>query len=217
MEKTRPLSLADFQHESPLDDTATYSHRDPNSLSESGQTARQLREARDRFAKKIPVEGNKLCYSADRSAVLDVYRQALASIDAQNHTLILSEATLKVKVILGIRKAAPHDVVFTTGGVLLKPLEPQYAEPRIQSRDDTNGYRATWRLIAWRKEGWPTDYPKAAVDRELQILKVFPNRGEGEAESWRRITKWNDEDWGDEVNANPAPGDQQESNDQNVD
>ncbi|KAH7356121.1 hypothetical protein BKA66DRAFT_403240, partial [Pyrenochaeta sp. MPI-SDFR-AT-0127] len=165
-QKLRGLGLDDFQYQGPLQDYALSSHRDSTAVTDSEKTAYMLLEARDRFSKGIPIDGNHLCYSVDRAAVLDVYCEALEKINRENHRLVLFETTLKVKTILGLRSAEPHDIAFACGGMLLKPIEPQYAEPRIEFDDDQEGYRMAWRLKAWRKEGWPDKYPIEAVIRE---------------------------------------------------
>ncbi|CAO2655025.1 Nn.00g117580.m01.CDS01 [Neocucurbitaria sp. VM-36] len=199
IEVLRCLNLDDFQYEVTLDDAAL---PDPKDLTESQRTARQLRSARDRFAITIPVGGNELCFSVDRAAVLDIYQQAIEKIGPTNHKQIVFEANHKIKTILGLRKAEAHDVVFTSGGMLLKPLEPQYAEPRIEYGDDQEGYRAAWRLKAWRKEGWPNVYPKVAIERERRVEKLPLTGGQGDVELLRRMLKWDEKDWGDEVDAN---------------
>lgn len=83
--------------------------------------------------------------------------------------------------------------MFSSAGQVLAPLEPQYANPRIE--DDAHGYRMQWRLDAWRREGWPGRYPREAVQRErrggerlvgegglgvLEMRRRFLGRGDGE-------------------------------------
>ncbi|KAJ4368435.1 hypothetical protein N0V83_006792 [Neocucurbitaria cava] len=153
IKELRTLALNDFQYNGPLEEPAQAPQ------TEAQKAAQHLRSARDRFALKIPITGNTLCYTVDRAAVLTLYTQALTLITSSNPTQLSSEVTLKVTTILGLRSAHPLDVVFTSAGMLLPPLEPQYAEPRIEYADDEYGYRAAWRLKAWRKEGWPGCIP----------------------------------------------------------
>jgi hypothetical protein len=132
-------------------------------------TANCLRETRQRFAKKLPEDEDERKYAAlDRQNVLAVYTQALDKLHSipDKHIQIAAECTRKVRVILGIISADPADPVFTTNGQLLAPLEPQYANPRLEARDDPECYRAQWRLNRWRKEGWPHRYPTEAIRRE---------------------------------------------------
>ncbi|KAF1846448.1 uncharacterized protein K460DRAFT_406651 [Cucurbitaria berberidis CBS 394.84] len=139
IERIRNLKLSEFYCERPTDEVAGDSHQGQTDSAESEKTAWQLRKSRDRFAMKIPIGGNDICFLVDRAAVLDIYAQAIATVGPKNHKQINFEATLKIKTILGIRQAEPHDVVFASGGMFLTPLEPQYAEPRIEFGDDEGG------------------------------------------------------------------------------
>jgi hypothetical protein len=132
------------------------------------ETALTISHTRRRFAQGVPDDGKDDCAPLDRRAVLDIYAQALAKISEfpNKHTQIAAECTRKVRVVLALIDPKPCDPVFTTAGQLLKPLEPQYARPRILAVDDQYGYRAQWRLDAWRREGWPDRYPGQAVSRE---------------------------------------------------
>lgn len=195
------LSIHDFQYQGLLDDKVSSSHSSTKQVTASEKTALKLREARDRLAKGIPIGGNKLCCTTDRAAALHVYYEALNTINSTNHETVLFEATLKVETILGILKADPHDVVFSQSAMLLNPLEPQYAEPRIKYNNDKNGYRAAWRLKAWRKAGWPGAYPGRAIRGERKIEKLPRGGGRGDIELRKKMEDWAKEDWGDEVDA----------------
>jgi hypothetical protein len=132
-------------------------------------TAISLHETRHRFNKKPPeTHENRQNQALDRQNVNNVYNQALDKLGEipEKHMQIAAECTRKVHVILGIISADPSDPVFTTSGQLLKPLEPQYANPRLEAIDDPQCYRAQWRLNQWRKEGWPDKYPAEAIRRE---------------------------------------------------
>lgn len=108
----------------------------------------------------------------DRRAVIDIYDQALDALSKSpwKHNQTGAECTYKTRVVLGITKADPEDSVFETSGQLLKPIDPQYAEPRIERTGDENGYRAQWRLDAWRREGWPEVYPANAIRKEAEEM-----------------------------------------------
>jgi hypothetical protein len=132
-------------------------------------TANSIRETRRRFNEEVPEGDEERKYAAlDRQNVLDVYGQALDKLGEipNKHIQIAAECTRKVRVILGVITADPADPVFTRSGQLLRPLEPQYANPRLEARDDPECYRAQWRLNHWRKEGWPDKHPAEAIRRE---------------------------------------------------
>jgi hypothetical protein len=120
------------------------------------------------FAQGTHEDGKGDCAPLDRRAVLDIYAQALEKLGTlqAKHEQIAAECTRKVGVVLGMINPKPCDPVFTTSGQLLKPLQPQYAHPRIWTKEDDYGYRAQWRLETWRREGWPEKYPDQAVSRE---------------------------------------------------
>lgn len=145
--------------------------------------------ARNSFAATIPVKGNEICYGPDRAAVLRVYQQALEKLTATNHKQVRAEVSVKIKTILCLRDAEPEDIVFTSKGMVLSPLEPQYAEPRIDFMNDQLGYTATKRLNKWRREGWPDKFPKQAIAIDRQLCE-----DEIEEEQW----DWENEDWDDE-------------------
>ncbi|KAF1919881.1 hypothetical protein BDU57DRAFT_570017 [Ampelomyces quisqualis] len=141
----------------------------------SEKTAFTIRETRLRFARGTPDHGGDHCTALDRRTVLDIYAQALGQLSSapEKHIQIAAECTRKVRVVLSLITADPDDIVFLTAGQLLSPLEPQYANPRIERGDDQYGYRAQWRLHAWRREGWPGKYPGKAIEREMKT------KGEG--------------------------------------
>jgi hypothetical protein len=159
-------------------------------------TANSLRETRHRFAQKVPSGDDEQKHAAlDRQNVLAVYTQALAQLHSipNKHIQIAAECTRKVRVILGIVSADPPDPVFTTNGQLLAPLEPQYANPRLEARDDPECYRAQWRLNRWRKEGWPHRYPTEAVRREEMVKgEKLVGRGRMSTEMLRRRSQMED-------------------------
>ena len=197
----RKLRLSDFQSPEILNPTAQFHHTKSTLVSDSSRTADRLRSSRDRFAAGVPLGGNRLCYNVDRAATLAIYREVLSKVKASNHRQIQSEANVKIQTVLGIRKAEADDIVFAVGGMLLSPLEPQYAEPRIEYADDPYGHKAVWRLKAWRKAGWPNVYPSVAVENEK---KVVGKGNRGSAVFLQRIGVWDDMNWGEQVDANPG-------------
>ncbi|KAH7395359.1 hypothetical protein DE146DRAFT_598640, partial [Phaeosphaeria sp. MPI-PUGE-AT-0046c] len=106
----------------------------------------------------------------DRRTVIDIYDQALAALSRapSKYDQIVAECTSKTRVVLGIITAEPEDPIFMMPGQLLKPLDPQYAKLRIERGDDEYGYRAQYRLTAWRKDGWPEMYPVNAIRKETE-------------------------------------------------
>ncbi|OAL54581.1 hypothetical protein IQ07DRAFT_596080 [Pyrenochaeta sp. DS3sAY3a] len=184
----RRLTHGDF-HENLASDNAEVS---PVPAEKERQTPQEIRSnllsARNSFAATIPVEGNEICYGPDRAAVLRVYQQGLEKITAANHKQVKAEVSLKVKTILCLREAEPEDVVFASKGMVLEPLEPQYAEPRIDFMYDQSGYTATKRLNRWRREGWPEVFPRQAiaVDRQLSEEQI-----EEEQSDWKNVD-WDD-------------------------
>jgi hypothetical protein len=141
-------------------------HNHKSNLAEA--TSLKIRETRRLFAQGTPEDGKADCAPLDRRAVLDIYAQALEKLGTlpHKHEQIAAECARKVGVVLGMINPKPCDPVFTTSGQLLKPLQPQYAHPRIWTKEDEYGYRAQWRLEAWRREGWPEKYPGQAVSCE---------------------------------------------------
>ncbi len=205
----RSLRISDFESTEIIEPITDVIHSNTHFISESAQTAAELRCARDRFAAGVQLEGNRLCYVADRAATLAVYQEALAKIDSQNHHQIHSEANIKIKTVLGIRQAEADDIVFAAGGMLLSPLEPQYAEPRIEFADDLYGYKAACRLKAWRTNGWPNTYPHNAVENEKKRSGGLGKEVKS-AELCKRMFSWDEMDWGEPVDANPRSWDNED-------
>lgn len=178
------LTWADFQYEHDTEDLSG-----PQSTSTTTKpqtpldlTISKLRQDRQRFTKTIPnSHHNTLCSPRDRSAVLDIYAEALSKINARNHTALYAEACLKIKTVLGIHKAGTRDAVFTQK--LLNPIEPLYAMPRIETKNDKYGHRAAVRIQEWRRDGWPKRYPRNAIKEEKA------RRG--------RFVRWWEEEWED--------------------
>jgi hypothetical protein len=127
-----------------------------------------LRDTRRRFARGTLTDKDGKRAPTDRQLVLDLYTEALSILSTLpgKHIQVEAELNRKVRVILDIVSADPDDTVFTTNGQLLKPLEPQYANPRLSHSQDPYGRLAQWRLSAWREDGWPAKYPADAVSEE---------------------------------------------------
>ena len=69
--------------------------------------------------------------------------------------------------------------------MLLEPIEPLYAKPRIEFWNDRYGHRAAIRTQEWRKDDWPGRFPENAVKEERDRKGKFQS--------------WYDEDWTDEI------------------
>lgn len=177
----------------------------------------EIENLRARFVTGNPKGFHPRCSNIDRSAVIAVYNEALirlehkANIDAIKIHL---EVKTKVSTILDLRRAAPDDAVFYAKGAFLSPLEPQYAQPRLDYYDRGSGvgddsfyWTGYKRLREWRKEGWPKVYPEMAVEREMRERKRRRNRGIGTIAFHREemLTELKPDalDWGEEVNADP--------------
>jgi hypothetical protein len=190
--------LGKFLYDGPLNSALDFTH--DHTITPAEKTALELRRTSTRFAIKIKIEGDDTCCTVDRAAVLAVYQDALKALELphneQHHQRILSEATRKVQIVLGIVSAPPMDSAFLTPGQLLKPLEPQYAEPRISSEEDNYGYRAQWRLRAWRKDGWPDRYPTEAVKWELEGDEKLTGRKRMSNQEMAK--RWQEEEMKDE-------------------
>jgi hypothetical protein len=135
------------------------------------QTAIRLLQKHDHFAKNVPVGGDdEQCNAVNRSAVLGIYNEAMARLVdfPTKHEQIASECSLKVRIVLALLTADPDHPAFSSVGQLLSPLEPQYANPRIEADEDEYGHRAQRRLNKWRGEGWPKKYPEKAIKREMR-------------------------------------------------
>ncbi|KAL5116497.1 hypothetical protein ACEQ8H_005618 [Pleosporales sp. CAS-2024a] len=164
------------------------------------QTAIKLRNYQQRFARSVPRGGDDECAALDRQAVLAIYTDALSRLSAtpQKHMQILAECKRKVRVVLGILSADPHDTVFMTAGQMLTPLEPQYANPRLAAHVDTRGYLAHARLTAWRKDGWPDKYPAGAVKREEKRgQRLVDDKGTQSIKDSKLLAKMMHGDWWD--------------------
>ncbi|KAJ5065608.1 hypothetical protein J3E74DRAFT_435525 [Bipolaris maydis] len=159
------LTWSDFQFGNDIGDLPTSPEKHQQRHVSLEQTISKLRRERFRFTKSVPSDLNsKICCPRDRGAVLDIYAEALNKISPENHRQIYAEAKMKIKTVLGIAKAGPRNQVFTK--MLLAPIEPLYAMPRIEFRMDKFGHRAATRLQEWREDGWPNKYPENAVKKE---------------------------------------------------
>jgi hypothetical protein len=141
------------------------------------QSATTIEQCKARFIRAVPLGGNAKCCQIDRSAILDLCNEALQKVHSPHHAQILSEVVKKALVILGSQKAQPNDRAFSTINSHLKPLDPRFAEPRLdyfadrkkRYKGDAFARRAAWRLRKWRAHGWPRVYPGPAIEEERQI------------------------------------------------
>ncbi|KAF1839321.1 hypothetical protein BDW02DRAFT_575420 [Decorospora gaudefroyi] len=195
------LAWNDFQYGGPLDQLLGTSTSDQATQTPAQKIANRLREERLRFVKKVPNSLNStLCCPRDRRAVLTVYQDGLDLIDEENYETVYFDASLKIKVILGLRDPGMFQVVFNKK-MLLPPLDPEYSEPRIEYSDDPFGRRAYSRLQAWRKEGWPNKWPEKAIADQKAIAKGG-KRGKKRKCSAITSAGWEDLDWEDEASKN---------------
>lgn len=153
------------------DDTTTHTpfvHK--HDIAPAEETATRICENRRCFSGGVPLGGDENCAGIDRQLVLGIYTEALSKLSElpEKHIQIAAECARKTRVILGIVPADPDDTVFTRAGQLLTLVEPQYANPRLDSAVDQFGMLAHWRLNAWRDDGWPEQYPAEAVKKETQ-------------------------------------------------
>jgi hypothetical protein len=132
---------------------------------------------------------SKLCSPRDRAAVLDVYQHGLKIINDRNHVNVKYEVDLQVNIILGLRDPKEFELSFTNK-MLLPPLDPLYAHPRIEFRDDPHERHADWRLREWKKGGWPDKLPEGAITREKELSEGNKN--------WKRDL-WLMVDWVDKA------------------
>jgi len=211
-----------FQQESPSKISSAASGRRP--MSASSSMAHQLRDKRDRFARQIEISNwNKLCCAVDRATVISIYNEALQIIaqwdthrstvqinyahdagsleqhNIERYNQLEQEVDSKVKIALGVTSARPDHAVFSNR-MLLQPLEPRYATPRIEYHNDPNQYHSEWRLEAWRKDGWPEKYPAKAIKSEIRA----GTRVSGKAEGYDALLNQFGNcviDWGDQVDA----------------
>ncbi|CAN9222702.1 unnamed protein product [Alternaria alternata] len=169
------LSMSEFLHSGPLDIPAST----PSDVGGGApRLSSRLSDSRLRFIKKVPIDPRSdLCSPRDRRAALSVYDEAIENIKngKGHHIDVETEAEAKIETILGIRSAAPSHLVFQKN--LLLPIDPSYAEPRIEASDDTLGYHASWRLHEWRQDGWPALIPGRAIEKEKTM--------KGDPSTWR--------------------------------
>lgn len=182
------------------------------------RVADDIHGLRTRFVQHNPKSGNPRCCSLDRSAVLAVFQEALAKLehasDIDSRKIHL-EVMRKVTTILDLRTAEPNDPVFLTKDAFITPLEPHYAQPRLdyynrgtEDADDSFYYTGIRRLIDWRKEGWPNVYPANAVEREKREREERQREGRTMLRDTPRegllIAYGADPmEWGEEVDADP--------------
>jgi hypothetical protein len=141
------------------------------------QSATTIEQCKTRFIRAVPLGGTVKCCQIDRSAILDLCNEALQKVHSPHHAQILSEVITKALVILKKQKARPNDPVFATAGAHLSPLDPRFAEPRLdycankkkRYSGDAYARRAAWRVRKWRAHGWPMVYPRQAVEEERRI------------------------------------------------
>jgi hypothetical protein len=159
-----------------LSDEALHSPNRKNEhiTTSANQAVLSLCQTRDDFAAKIPFDGDDTCNTANRAAILDVYNEAINKLRElpHKHVQIISESSLKARILLSLLDADADHPVFSSVGQLLRPLEPQYANPRIEAEADEYGHRAQRRLDKWRQEGWPDKYPKVAIETEIKSEKL---------------------------------------------
>ncbi|KAF3039577.1 hypothetical protein E8E12_008712 [Didymella heteroderae] len=191
---------------------------DDASLPQWQRIADEIENLRARFIKQNPKAFNATCSNIDRSVVIAVYNEALSKLEhAANIDAIKIHLEVKTKVstILDLRRAAPDDAVFYTQGAFLSPLEPHYAQPRldyfnrgISDGDDSYYWTGIRRLREWRKGGWPKVYPEKAVRREMREREERRRRGMGtiavHREDLLTALAADSLDWGEEVDANPG-------------
>lgn len=175
--------------------------------------AAHLLAARNSFAALNPAVDNPRCSAPDRFAVLDVYNQALARVEHMSDldaSRLDKEVANKVETILDLRDAKAGDPVFNPNGGFLRPLQPQYAKPRLDYCDrgkGSDGYgRAAWmRLREWRRDEWPKKALNEAVERDREERERRERQGKTgneDLEGMERVVAWEGE-WGEEVDAHP--------------
>ena len=92
----------------------------------------------------------------------------------------------------------------------MRPLQPQYAQPRLDYYDrgkGSDGYgRAAWmRLREWRRDGWPKKALNEAVERDERESDKRVRQGKTvneDLEGMERVVAGEGE-WGEEVDAHP--------------
>ena len=196
-------TLSDYLFHGSLDERNNNSNHARQPMTDAEATAVELRETRDRFAKGIERDNeSEICRPPERAAVLAVYHEALQKINAKNHREISSEVMLKVAIILGITAAEPYDMAFMNN-MSLRHLEPKYANPRIETKDDQYERRAQARITAWRNDGWPAKYPSQAIAEERRRGKSLVKGGQTDLQLRTNMLKAPAEKWGTQVNATP--------------
>ncbi|KAF1928085.1 uncharacterized protein M421DRAFT_5733 [Didymella exigua CBS 183.55] len=177
------------------------------------RVADEIDDVRARFINHNPIGFHPRCSSVDRSAVLVVYNEALVKLEHASNIdaiKIYLEVKTKVSTILDLREAKPDDAVFYIKSAFLSPLEPHYAQPRLDYYDrgfsdgDDSFYRSgIGRLVEWRKGGWPNIYPAEAVEREMRERERRASMSliEIHGDDLLKAQTANPLDWGEEVDA----------------
>lgn len=216
--KEQGLTLTDFHPESKETRPFLSIGHNGTSVPHWKTVANEINDLRTRFAKHNPQGINPRCSNSDRAAVLAVYQEALVKLEHASDIdsiKINVEVKTKVSTILDVRAAKPDDSVFYTKDTFLSPLEPHYAQPRLNyyNRDNGDGddsyyWTGLRRLREWRKGGWPKAYPAKAVEQEMRERKERRRRGrkmlrDTPKEGLSKALKADPLDWGEEVDADP--------------
>ncbi|KAH6613926.1 hypothetical protein C7974DRAFT_417670 [Boeremia exigua] len=166
-------------------------------------TTTTLQDQRTRFALHTSPT-SPYCAAPTRRTILALYTAALTALEHASPataSAIATELTRKINIALDLAQAHPHDPVFYTNAAHLPPLEPQYAQPRLDA--DPYFYAGWGRLREWRREGWPREYPGRAVQRE-RLGRGKRGGREGDVEGLVLAMEARARDWGDEVDADPG-------------
>ncbi|KAJ4336839.1 hypothetical protein N0V87_005053 [Didymella glomerata] len=207
------LTWIDF-HPEPRRSKPSLPHSDNASLPQWRRVVDEIENLRTRFINSNPKGFDHRCSNLDRSAVIAVYNETLLELEHTSNIDVLKihlEVKIKVSTILDLRKAAPNDAVFYTKGSFLSPLEPHYAQPRLDYYDRGNGngndsfyWTGINRLKEWRKGGWPKVYPEKAVERETRERQRRKGMSKPQIhEELLRARTASSLDWGEEVDADP--------------
>lgn len=210
------LTWADFHPETGRIKPPEVGLPQPNnaSLPQWRRVADEIENLRARFIRSIPRGFDHRCSNLDRSAVIAVYNEALIALEHASNIDAIKihlEAKTKISTILDLRKAAPNDAVFYKRGAFLKPLDPHYAQPRLDYYDRGTGagndsyyWTGVKRLKEWRKAGWPNVYPEKAVEREITERQRRQGMSKLQTHEERLRERTADSlDWGEEVDADP--------------
>lgn len=212
-EKDHGLTLAGFHP--PLQDATQRTRKTSGPDTFWQVVADRITDLRNRFAAHNALLDNPRCSAVDRRAVLAVYNEALGKLEhisALDAHKINLEVVAKVSVILDLCIAKPEDAVFYCKDSLLAPLEPQYAQPRLDYyargvMDDSFYWTGFTRLREWRKEGWPHVYPERAVEKERmdmeRIWRKGMTSGQFNCQVFWMAYGSKAVDWGEEVDADP--------------